>query len=123
MPSELRDGGNTLAKEAILSIASFAIEKNQWTVAWWKGKDSSGKSMPLLNNFFSWCKSKLSWSIWLYIISVGNNADYINNPEKLDDFMPWSSQTQSIYKNVNQMIIISLQLTFLYALFYLALTF
>jgi len=29
LPSELRDGGNTLAKEAILSIASFAIEKNQ----------------------------------------------------------------------------------------------
>ena len=32
-----------------------------------------------------------------YLLEVMPNIDFIKNPERLDDFMPWSDQTQSIF--------------------------
>ena len=32
-----------------------------------------------------------------YLLEIMPNIDFIKNPKRLDDFMPWSDQTQSIF--------------------------
>lgn len=32
-----------------------------------------------------------------YLLEIMPNIDFIKNPVKLDDFLPWSKQTQSIF--------------------------
>ena len=180
LPSDLKDGTNTLAKEAIDKIAKlFVIEKeiNELS-AGEKVKVRQEKSKPFIDDFFSWCqnnenkvltRSKLGKAIsyaleyekglrvylddgyvpmtnsldertirpftigrknWMfsastkganasaaafslietakanhldpydyieYLLEIMPNIDFIKNPERLDDFMPWSDQTQSIF--------------------------
>ena len=180
LPSDLKDGTNTLAKEAIDKIAKlFVIEKeiNELSASE-KVKVRQEKSKPFIDDFFLWCqnnenkvltRSKLGKAIsyalkyekglrvylddgyvpmtnsldertirpftvgrknWMfsastkganasaaafslietakanhldpydyieYLLEIMPNIDFIKNPERLDDFMPWSDQTQSIF--------------------------
>ena len=32
-----------------------------------------------------------------YLLEIMPNIDFMKSPEKLDDFLPWSKQTQSIF--------------------------
>lgn len=176
LPSDMKDAPNTLAKEAVNKISKlFGIEKEINDLsAEEKVKIRQEKAKPLIDDFFSWCKtnenkvlmrSKLGKAIsyalkyekglriyledgyvpmtnsldertirpftvgrrsWLFSNSVKGveagaaafslvetakanhldpfdyieypleimpNIDFVQNPEKLDDFLPWSKQT------------------------------
>ena len=32
-----------------------------------------------------------------YLLEIMPNIDFMKSPEKLDDFLPWSEQTQSVF--------------------------
>lgn len=180
LPSDMKDAENTYAKKAIDKIAKlFIIEKEISKLdSNKKVKIRQEKSKPLLEDFFSWCRSNedkvlmrsklgkaISYALkyekglslyindgyipmtnsldertirpftvgrknWMfssstkgaeasaaafslietakannldpydyieYLLEIMPDIDFIKNPERLDDFMPWSEQTKSIF--------------------------
>ena len=78
------------------TIRPFTVGRKNWVFsASTKGANASAAAFSLIETAKA---NHLDLYDYIeYLLEIMPNIDFIKNPERLDDFMPWSDQTQSIF--------------------------
>ena len=78
------------------TIRPFTIGRKNWMfLASTKGANASAADFSLIET--AKANHLDPYDYIEYLLEIMPNIDFIKNPERLDDFMPWSDQTQSIF--------------------------
>ncbi|MBS5588001.1 MAG: transposase domain-containing protein [[Clostridium] spiroforme] len=78
------------------TIRPFTIGRKNWMfLASTKGANASAAAFSLIET--AKANHLDPYDYIEYLLEIMPNIDFIKNPERLDDFMPWSDQTQSIF--------------------------
>lgn len=83
------------------AIRPFTVGRKNWLFAFsTKGADASTATFSLVETAKT--NHLDPYDYIEYLLEIMSNIDFVKSPEKLDNFLPWSEQTKSIFKTLTK---------------------